>query len=106
VQDLGSTNGTFVDGKRAEGPVPLRDGSVLFLGSQVVVFRIVTGAEMEAIQQDMKSPFGPLPTGSPSLAMTCAKLARLARSDSERPSTSIRLSALRTEARLRATARP
>ena len=42
VQDLGSTNGTFVDGKRAHGPVPLRDGAVLFLGSQVLVFRIVT----------------------------------------------------------------
>jgi transcriptional regulator with PAS, ATPase and Fis domain len=83
VQDLGSTNGTFVDGKRAEGPVPLRDGSVLFLGSQVVVFRVVTGAEMEAVHQEMTAPFGPLPTSSPSLAMTCAKLARLARSDSE-----------------------
>ena len=35
IQDLASTNGTFVDGRRTEGPTPLRDGAVLFLGSQV-----------------------------------------------------------------------
>ena len=83
IQDFGSTNGTFVDGKRSQGPVPLRDGAVLFLGSQVVVFRIVTTAEFEAMQQDAASPFVKLPTTSPTLAMTCAKLTRLARSDSE-----------------------
>jgi len=83
AQDLGSTNGTFVDGKRAQGPVPLRDGAVLFLGSQVAVFRIVTQVELEAMQQDAVTPFGPLPTCSPGLAVTCAKLRRLARSDSE-----------------------
>jgi transcriptional regulator with PAS, ATPase and Fis domain len=83
VQDLGSTNGTFVDGKRAHGPVPLHDGAVLFLGSQVAVFRVVTQAELEAMQQDAAAPFGPVPTCSPGLAVTCAKLGRLARSDSE-----------------------
>jgi len=83
LQDLGSTNGTYVDGKRSQGPVPLRDGAVLFLGSQVLVFRIVTTAEYEAMQQEAASPFTKLPTCSPSLAVTCAKLGRLARSDSE-----------------------
>jgi transcriptional regulator with PAS, ATPase and Fis domain len=83
VQDLGSTNGTYVDGKRAHGPVPLRDGAVLFLGSQVLVFRVITAAEHEAMQQDAAAPFAPLPTASPDLAVTCAKLQRLARSDSE-----------------------
>jgi len=83
IQDLGSTNGTYVDGKRAQGPVPLRDGAVLFLGSQVLVFRIVTAAEYEAMQQEAAAPFTRLPTCSPSLAVTCAKLGRLARSDSE-----------------------
>jgi len=83
VQDLGSTNGTYVDGKRSGGPTPLRDGAVLFLGSQVLVFRVVTAAEMEAMQEDAATPFGPLPTCSPSLAATCAKLRRLARTHSE-----------------------
>jgi transcriptional regulator with GAF, ATPase, and Fis domain len=83
LQDLGSTNGTYVDGRLATGPVPLRDGAVLFLGSQVLVFRIVTAPELEAIQEDAAAPFGPLPTSSPDLAMTCAKLRRLARTPSE-----------------------
>ena len=83
VQDLESTNGTYVDGKLATGPVPLRDGAVLFLGSQVLVFRIVTAAELEAMQEDAATPFGPLPTCSPDLALTCAKLRRLARTSSE-----------------------
>jgi transcriptional regulator with PAS, ATPase and Fis domain len=83
VQDLGSTNGTYVDGKRTTGPVPLRDGAVLFLGSQVLVFRIASAAELEALQEDAASPFGPLPTCSPALAVTCAKLRRLARTHSE-----------------------
>ena len=65
VQDLGSTNGTYVDGKRSQGPAPLRDGAVLFLGSQVLVFRIVTAAELEAMQEDAATPFAPLPTCSP-----------------------------------------
>jgi transcriptional regulator with PAS, ATPase and Fis domain len=83
IQDLGSTNGTYVDGKRATGPVPLRDGAILFLGSQVLVFRIATAAELEAMYEDAASPFAPLPTCSPTLAVTCAKLRRLARTGSE-----------------------
>src|SRR6188768_1942084 len=59
IQDLGSTNGTFVDGRRTQGPTPLRDGAVLFLGSQVVVFRIVTAAELEALQEDAAHPLAP-----------------------------------------------
>jgi transcriptional regulator with PAS, ATPase and Fis domain len=83
LQDLGSTNGTYVDGKRTSGPIPLHDGAVLFLGSQVVVFRVVTAAELEALQEDAATPFGPLPTCSPSLAVTSAKLRRLARTHAE-----------------------
>ncbi len=83
IQDLESTNGTYVDGKRATGPVPLRDGAVLFLGSQVLVFRIVSAAEREALHEDAAAPFAPVATCSPGLATTCAKLRRLARTPSE-----------------------
>jgi transcriptional regulator with PAS, ATPase and Fis domain len=83
VQDLESTNGTYVDGKRAQGPVPLRDGAVLFLGSQVLVFRIVTAAELEALAVETDAPFALLPTACPELAVTCGKLRRLARTTSE-----------------------
>ncbi len=36
VTDLGSTNGTFLDGERIGGPVPLRAGSTLVLGETTV----------------------------------------------------------------------
>jgi pSer/pThr/pTyr-binding forkhead associated (FHA) protein len=32
ITDLGSTNGTFVDGRRLSGRVALVDGSVIFVG--------------------------------------------------------------------------
>ena len=75
VQDLGSTNGTFVDGKRAHGPAPLRDGAVLFLGSQVagVPHRHAGGAGGDATRTRPRRS-GRSPTCSPSLAVTCAKL--------------------------------
>ena len=46
---------------------------MLFLGSQVLVFRIVTAAELEALQEDAAQPFAPLPDLSPSVAVTCAR---------------------------------
>ena len=39
VEDLGSANGTFVDGKRVEGTVPLTDGARIELGFWGVVFQ-------------------------------------------------------------------
>jgi transcriptional regulator with PAS, ATPase and Fis domain len=83
IQDLGSTNGTYVDGRRVFGPTPLSNGALLFLGSHVLVFRLFTAAEMEAIEEDAVEPMTPVPTLSPALAVTTAKLRRLARSDAE-----------------------
>jgi transcriptional regulator with GAF, ATPase, and Fis domain len=83
VQDLGSTNGTYLDGRRIMGPAPLRDGAVLFLGSQVLVFRLYTTAELEAVQEDAQQPLAPVRTMSPVLAATAAKLRRLATSGGE-----------------------
>jgi transcriptional regulator with GAF, ATPase, and Fis domain len=83
IHDLGSTNGTFVNGRRIHGPTPLEDGCVLFLGSQVVVFRLYTAAELAAVSEDAAAPLTPVATLSPALALTISKLRRLARSDSE-----------------------
>jgi transcriptional regulator with PAS, ATPase and Fis domain len=83
VHDLGSTNGTCVNGRRIFGPTPLSDGAVLFLGSQVLVFRLYTAAETNAVNEEALTPLTPVPTLSPALALTAAKLRRLARSDSE-----------------------
>lgn len=39
LEDLGSRNGTFVNGKRAEGVVPLREGDVVRIGTVELIFR-------------------------------------------------------------------
>ena len=62
----GSTNGTYVDGRRITGPVPLRDGAVLFLGSQVLVFRARTPRRSwKRCRRTRPTPLAPLPTCSP-----------------------------------------
>jgi DNA-binding NtrC family response regulator len=83
IEDKASTNGTLVDGQRILKPTLLREGSVLFLGSQVMVFRTMTGAEISAIESDIADPFAPVATLSPALAILCAKLRLLAPSPSE-----------------------
>jgi DNA-binding NtrC family response regulator len=83
IQDLGSTNGTSVDGRELTGPTPLRSGAIIFLGAQVLVFRFITPAEQAAIEEDAKHPFAPVPTLSPALAVVCSRLRRLAPSQSE-----------------------
>ncbi|HWW95186.1 MAG TPA: FHA domain-containing protein [Vicinamibacteria bacterium] len=40
LTDLGSRNGTFVRGARVQGPVTLRDGDSIFLGSLPITFRV------------------------------------------------------------------
>ena len=37
LEDLGSTNGTFVNGQRLAGPVVLKSGDVVSLGEQIVL---------------------------------------------------------------------
>ena len=39
VRDLGSTNGTLVNGRRIAGDMPLRDGDVIAVGHSTMVFR-------------------------------------------------------------------
>ena len=83
IEDLGSTNGTFLDGPRLERPTRLSSGALVLFGNQVAVFRLVTDAELAALQQDTSTPFGPLPTFSPALALLYARLRKLARTDAE-----------------------
>jgi DNA-binding NtrC family response regulator len=84
IEDAGSTNGTMVDGRAiGPAPVPLHEGTVLFFGSHVVVFRTVTAADISAIETDLASPFAPVATISPILATLCMKLRKLSPSSSE-----------------------
>jgi len=87
LEDLGSKNGTWVDNQRLEGgkdgKVRLRDGTLLFFGNHVAVFRMVSQIELEAIKAELVAPFGPVATASPTLAVACDRLRRLAASEGE-----------------------
>jgi transcriptional regulator with PAS, ATPase and Fis domain len=83
IEDLGSKNGTWVDNLRTEGKVRLRDGALVFFGNHVAVFRMVSHLELEAIKAELVAPLGPVATASPTLAVACDRLRRLAASESE-----------------------
>jgi DNA-binding NtrC family response regulator len=78
LHDQDSTNGTWVDGIRADQPIPLREGAVLFFGQQVAVFRTLTVSQLEAVRRDLAAPFGPVPMLSPVFVAVTDKLRRLA----------------------------
>jgi pSer/pThr/pTyr-binding forkhead associated (FHA) protein len=40
VEDLGSTNGTFVNGQRIAGPQPLQPGDVIAIGTSTWRFEV------------------------------------------------------------------
>ncbi len=48
IEDLGSTNGTFIKGQRLAAPVTLRPGEVIMLGERIAVQFEVTGLELDA----------------------------------------------------------
>jgi two-component system NtrC family response regulator len=83
IEDLGSTNGTFLDGPRVERPTRLSSGALVLFGNQVAVFRLVADAELSALAQDAAAPFGLVSTASPALALIYARLRKLARTDAE-----------------------
>jgi pSer/pThr/pTyr-binding forkhead associated (FHA) protein len=45
VEDLGSSNGTWVDGERIEGPVTLHDGATLLVGTTSFIVEIDAGMD-------------------------------------------------------------
>ncbi|MBN8655441.1 MAG: FHA domain-containing protein [Anaerolineae bacterium] len=48
LEDLGSTNGTFVNGQRLAGPVVLKAGDVVSLGEQIVLMYDAIAADVGA----------------------------------------------------------
>jgi transcriptional regulator with PAS, ATPase and Fis domain len=81
VEDLASTNGTFVDGRRVKKRTPLSDGSIVQFGNHAGVFRRLSSAELAAVEQERAEPLGPVATLSPVLAVTAVGLRRLASTD-------------------------
>jgi DNA-binding NtrC family response regulator len=83
ITDLSSKNGTFVDNVRIDGRTKLRNGSLVFFGNYIGLFRMVSVLELEAIKTELVSPLGPVATTSPVLAVACDRLRRLAGADGE-----------------------
>ncbi|MFN8434751.1 MAG: FHA domain-containing protein [Anaerolineales bacterium] len=48
LEDLGSTNGTFVNGQRLAGPIVLKAGDVISLGEQIVLMYDAIAADVGA----------------------------------------------------------
>ncbi len=58
IEDLGSTNGTFVNGMRLSGPHPLANGDVIGISDAVTLTFLGSGipAAMEAMQAQAQAP--------------------------------------------------
>lgn len=67
LEDLGSTNGTFVNGQRLAGPVVLKPGDVVSLGEQIVLMydaiNMDPGATMAAPRRSAR--VAPPPVAAP-----------------------------------------
>jgi predicted component of type VI protein secretion system len=53
IEDLGSTNGTFVNGRRVNNPVPLHNGDVIEMGEAA---RIIFSSTADAFGKTVASP--------------------------------------------------
>jgi pSer/pThr/pTyr-binding forkhead associated (FHA) protein len=83
LTDLDSRNGTVVDGIAAEQSLKLRQGSLIFVGGHILVFRLATEIQIQAIEAEIDRPLGPVATCNPDFAMSCSRLRKLADTDDE-----------------------
>jgi pSer/pThr/pTyr-binding forkhead associated (FHA) protein len=71
IDDLGSTNGTFVNGQRIAGPVVLKPGDVVSLGEQIVLMydaiNMDPGATVAVSRKSVQAP-PPMPSSAPAQA--------------------------------------
>lgn len=69
IEDLGSTNGTFVNGQRVVGGVVLKSGDVVSLGEQIVLmFEALSADPGETVISARKSASRPAPAPMPAPA--------------------------------------
>lgn len=69
VHDRGSTNGTWIDGRRAEGPTPLAPGAKLFVGSYLLTLELPRPAQPTTGHRSVAMPMAP-PIGGRLLTKT------------------------------------
>ena len=69
IEDLGSTNGTFVNGQRLSGATVLKSGDVVSLGEQIVLMYEGLSSDSGSTMMSRGSHAKPAPTAVPSPAM-------------------------------------
>ncbi len=69
IEDVGSTNGTFVNGQRLAGPYVLKAGDVVSFGEQIVLMYDAVnadpGATMASARKPARAAAPPAPVASP-----------------------------------------
>jgi len=83
VTDLGSKNGTSVEGHLISGPTKIGDGTLLFVGGHALVIRDLAEDAIFAIREDLDQPLGSVATLSAGMATEVGRLRRLARAGKE-----------------------
>lgn len=57
LEDLGSKNGTMLNGRAIEGPTPLADGAAIVLGTRTLRFRMFTaGGSTDTVTRQTEEP--------------------------------------------------
>jgi predicted component of type VI protein secretion system len=71
IEDLGSTNGTFVNGQRLTGPVVLKPGDLVALGEQIVLVYEGLASDAGATMMSRGGPVRPPATavGAPAVSV-------------------------------------
>jgi sigma-54 dependent transcriptional regulator, acetoin dehydrogenase operon transcriptional activator AcoR len=83
LHDLGSTNGTWLNGRRLVEPAPLMDGDWMFLGGEAFVFRWLSCEDQAALDAEAAAPLSAVPTRSPRFARVLQRLRLLAETPAE-----------------------
>ena len=78
LEDLGSKNGTFLGAQRVTGAVALPEGAPFFVGEHAFLWRLISPATLQALEEEGTDPLAPVPTTSPALALVNQKLRRWA----------------------------
>ena len=81
IEDLGSTNGTFVNGKRVSGVTPLQNGDMIGLGETVTL-------ALESVSAARSAPpamEAPAPSPAPPVEPISRRRPRRSRTSRRRP---------------------
>jgi transcriptional regulator with PAS, ATPase and Fis domain len=80
IEDLGSRNGTLVDGAKIER-APIADGALIELGRTALLWRMLEPEAPDVVATDQAAPLGELRTFSPEFHRTLANAARVAKTE-------------------------